>query len=62
MPDGARSEAGRAARGGGPGEEGGEDRVVYRLLLSDGAVVDLALDRGEAEERAGSWSLVGVLD
>ena len=43
-------------------EEGGDDRVVYRLLLSDGAVVDLALDRGEAEERAGSWSLVGVLD
>lgn len=43
-------------------EEGGEDRVVYRLLLSDGAVVDLALDRGEAEERAGSWSLVRVLD
>jgi hypothetical protein len=42
--------------------ESGEDRVVYRLLLSDGAVVDLALDRGEAEERAGSWSLVRVLD
>ena len=32
------------------------DRVVFRVLLSGGAVVDLA------RERSGGWSLVGVVD
>ena len=32
------------------------DRLVFRLLLSDGAVVELA------RERRGGWSLVGVAD
>ncbi len=38
----------------------GADRLCFRVQLSDGAVVDLALDR--SGERAGSWSLVRVLD
>jgi hypothetical protein len=32
------------------------DRVIYRVLLSGGAVVDLA------RERSGDWLLVGVVD
>lgn len=36
---------------------GGEDLLLYRLLLSGGAVVDVARDRG-----AGGWELVRVLD
>lgn len=32
------------------------DRVIFRVLLSGGAVVDLA------RERAGGWFLVGVVD
>ena len=32
------------------------DRVVFRVLLADGAVVELA------RERRGGWSLVGVAD
>jgi len=43
-----------------PGRE--TDRMCFRVLLVDGAVVDLALDRGGAGERAGSWSLVRVID
>lgn len=49
------------------GPEGGTDRLCFRVLLDGpgggspgGAVVDLALDR--SGERAGSWSLVRVLD
>lgn len=38
----------------------GTDRLCFRVLLSDGTVVDLALDR--SGEHAGSWSLVRVLD
>ena len=38
----------------------GTDWLCFRVLLSDGAVVDLALER--LGERAGSWSLVRVLD
>lgn len=38
-------------------EDGGEDRFLYRLLLSDGAVVDVAHDRV-----SGEWLLVGVVD
>ena len=38
----------------------GADRLCFRVELSDGAVVDLALDR--SGERAGSWALVRVLD
>ena len=34
----------------------GADRLCFRVRLTDGAVVDLALDR------AGSWSLLRVLD
>ncbi len=34
----------------------GEDRVVFRVLLSGDEVVDLA------RERSGGWSLVGVVD
>ncbi|MDP9475245.1 MAG: hypothetical protein M3R38_06050 [Actinomycetota bacterium] len=36
---------------------GGEDRFLYRLLLSDGAVVDVARERP-----SGEWALVGVAD
>lgn len=36
------------------------DRLCFRLRLSDGAVVDVALDR--TGPRAGSWSLVRVVD
>lgn len=36
---------------------GGEDLVLYRLLLSDGAVVDVARDLA-----GGIWKLVGVVD
>ncbi|MDQ3318368.1 MAG: hypothetical protein M3522_13695 [Actinomycetota bacterium] len=36
---------------------GGEDRYLYRLLLVDGAVVDVARDRA-----SGEWTLVGVVD
>ena len=36
---------------------GGEDRFLYRLLLSDGAVVDVARERS-----SGEWALVGVAD
>lgn len=36
-------------------EEEARDRVVLRLLLSDGAVVDLAREDG-------AWSLVGTVD
>jgi hypothetical protein len=32
------------------------DRVIFRVLLSGGAVVDLA------RERSGGWSLVGMVD
>ncbi len=34
------------------------DRTVVRVLLSDGAVVDLACERGNS----GGWFLVGVVD
>ena len=37
-------------------EERHTDRFVFRVLLSGGAVVDLA------RERFGGWSLVGVVD
>ncbi|CAN5816427.1 hypothetical protein BH23ACT11_BH23ACT11_30130 [soil metagenome] len=37
--------------------DGGEDLVIYRLLLSDGAVVDVARDFG-----SGVWTLVGIVD
>ena len=37
-------------------EDRGRDRMVFRVLLSGGAVVDLA------RKRSGGWSLVGVLD
>lgn len=37
---------------------GGTDRLCFRVLLSGGAVVELALDRGEA----GGWSIVRVVD
>lgn len=48
--------------------EGGTDRLLFRVLLdgggdrgeAGGAVVDLALDR--SGPRAGSWSLMRVLD
>lgn len=40
----------------------GADRLCFRLQLSDGAVVDLAFNRGGAGERAGAWSLMRVLD
>jgi hypothetical protein len=33
------------------------DRLVFRVLLAGGAVVDLALDRASRE-----WLLVGVVD
>jgi hypothetical protein len=36
---------------------GGRDFVLYRLLLSDGAVVEVARDLAE-----GLWKLVGVVD
>lgn len=35
---------------------GGVDRVVFRVLLSGGPIVDLAL------ERSGGWFLTGVVD
>ncbi len=38
-------------------EDDGEDRFLYRLLLADGAVVDLARERV-----SGEWFLVGVVD
>jgi len=38
----------------------GTDRLCFRVQLADSAVVDVALDR--SGERAGSWSLVRVLD
>lgn len=41
-------------------EGGGTDRVVYRVELSSGAVVDLARER--ACRPAGEWRLVGVVD
>ncbi len=37
---------------------GGTDRLCFRVLLSGGAVAELALDRGEA----GGWFLTRVLD
>jgi hypothetical protein len=37
--------------------EGGLDRLVFRVLLVGGAVVDLALERS-----SGEWLLVGVVD
>jgi hypothetical protein len=37
--------------------EGGVDRLVFRVLLVGGAVVDLALERA-----SGEWLLVGVVD
>jgi hypothetical protein len=37
-------------------EERATDRNLFRVLLSDGAVVDLARENG------GEWSLVGVAD
>src|SRR5215211_5273418 len=37
-------------------EERATDRSIFRVLLSDGAVVDLA------QESGGEWSLVGVTD
>jgi hypothetical protein len=33
------------------------DRLVFRVLLSGGAVVDLALERA-----SGEWLLVGMVD
>jgi hypothetical protein len=36
---------------------GGVDRLVFRVLLAGGAVVDLALERA-----SGEWLLVGVSD
>jgi hypothetical protein len=36
--------------------EGGTDRLLFRVLLSGGAVADVALDRGYG------WSLVRILD
>jgi hypothetical protein len=36
---------------------GGVDRLVFRVLLAGGAVVDLALERA-----SGEWLLVGVAD
>jgi hypothetical protein len=38
-------------------EGGGVDRLVFRVLLAGGAVVDLALERD-----SGEWLLVGVVD
>ena len=38
-------------------DSGGCDFVLYRLLLSDGAVVDVARDLPERD-----WKLVGVVD
>ena len=40
--------------------EGGRypDRIVFRVLLSGGAVADLAREKG----RSGGWLLVGVVD
>lgn len=38
-------------------ESGGENLVVYRLLLTGGAVVDVAKDL-----RDGAWTLVGIED
>jgi hypothetical protein len=38
-------------------KRGGVDRLVFRVLLSGGAVVDLALGR-----LSGDWSLIGVPD
>lgn len=39
---------------------GGEDLVVYRLMLSDGAILDVAKD---PRDRSGEdWELVGVVD
>ena len=37
--------------------EGGVDRLVFRVLLAGGPVVDLALER-----TSGEWLLVGVVD
>ena len=37
--------------------EGGADRLVFRVLLAGGSVVDLALERA-----SGEWLLVGVVD
>lgn len=37
-------------------EEASVDRVLFRVAVSGGEIVDLAL------ERAGGWSLVGVVD
>jgi hypothetical protein len=39
---------------------GGTDRLLFRVLLSGGSIVDLAVDR--SGEGAGAWSLVRVLD
>ena len=39
---------------------GGEDLVLYRLLLTDGAVVDVA--RRPTGVAGGDWELVGVVD
>lgn len=39
-------------------EEGRVDRSVVRVLLCGGAVVDLALERGDVR----GWFLVGVAD
>lgn len=38
-------------------EDGCGDRRLYRLLLADGAVLDVARDG-----RSGAWTLVGVVD
>jgi hypothetical protein len=38
-------------------KRGGVDRLVFRVLLSGGAVVDLALER-----LSGDWALIGVPD
>ncbi len=37
--------------------EGGVDRLVFRVLLAEGAVVDLALER-----TSGEWLVAGVVD
>jgi hypothetical protein len=38
------------------GEDGSANRMVFRLLLAGGAVVDVA------RERSGGWALVSVVD
>ena len=36
------------------------DRLLFRVVLSDGAIVDLALDR--SGPRSGGWALAGIVD